>query len=299
MPLAFVPSPASDLVHLGPVPVRLQALFIVAGIAVAIAVAERRYRARGGRPGVIMDIAAWAVPAGVLPAAAGSFLAPARSGFWQGVRAWDAALGFGGAAALGGLAAWAACRRMSGRARPARRRAGRAPGRSAGREEIRLREVAAAAAPAIAFGYALAVLGDWAAQQGYGKPSSLWWAVEITPAHRLPGYENFATFQPLFGYRALWAVTAGIGLAWLIRRLALPGDEAIAVLAACYGACGFALLWLGIGHLPVVLGPREGELGDAAALAGAAAYLARALRKRAASRQGHHNPALERDSPVM
>ncbi|MGH3172002.1 MAG: prolipoprotein diacylglyceryl transferase family protein, partial [Trebonia sp.] len=70
-------------------PVRIQALFIVAGVVLAIAYAERRYRAAGGEPGVIIDVAVWAIPAGLIPAALGSFLAPVHAGFWQGVRTWD------------------------------------------------------------------------------------------------------------------------------------------------------------------------------------------------------------------
>lgn len=318
MPLASLPSPARAVWHLGAVPVRVQALFIVAGIIVAIALAERRFTSAGGHRGVITDVAAWAVPAGLIPAAVGSFLVPVHAGFWHGVRMWDEALGFPGAAALGTLAAWAACRQMSGRwqlPRGPRRRGGR-PGRgprtrpwqrvrsgvprqARRRDRVQLRDVAGAVAPAVAFGYAVAQLGGWAAQEGYGQPSSLWWAVEISPANRLAGYENFATFQPVFLYQALWAITVGACLLWLIRRFTLPGDQAFAILVAAYGAGGFGLFWLGIGHLPLVLGLRAGELGDAVVLAGAAAYLARALHRRTTSRQVPHKSALERDSPVM
>lgn len=323
MLLAYIPSPMRATWHLGPVPVRVQALFIVAGIVLAIVVAERRYAAAGGRPGVIMDVAVLAIPAGLIPAALGAFLAPAHAGFWQGVRSWDEALGYPGAAALGTLAAWAACRRMSGRWRftgrrsAARRSAGRRPAGRRGRrgvpgrggparfapnrrrDRVRFADVAGAVAPAMAFGYALAELGGWAAQEGYGRPSSLWWAVEISPAHRLSGYENFATFQPVFAYQALWAVATGIGLIWLTRRFTVTGDRAFAIQAAAYAAGGFGLFWLGIGHLPLVLGLRAGELGDAMVLVGAVVYLARTRRKRTTSLQIPHKSALERDSPVM
>lgn len=303
MPLAYIPSPARAVWHLGPVPVRIQALFIVAGIALAVVLAERRYRAAGGRPGVITDVAVWAVPAGLIPAALGAFLLDAHSGFWQVVRTWDEALGFPGAAALGSFAAWAACRHMSGRWRFTRRRP--RPRRQGDRihlrhgDRIQLRDVAGAVAPALAFGYAVAELGSWAAQEGYGQPSSLWWAVQVSPLHRLSGYENFATFQPVFMYQALWAVTTGVGLVWLTRRYTVTGDRAFAIQAAAYAAGGFGLFWLGIGHLPLVLGLRAGELGDAVVLVGAVAYLARTRRKRAGSLQIPHKSALERDSPVM
>jgi prolipoprotein diacylglyceryltransferase len=145
----------------------------------------------------------------------------------------------------------------------------------------------------------VAAAGNWFAQQGYGHPSSLWWAVAISPAHRPSGYENFATFQPIFLYQAIWSVLTGVMVAWAARRFALPGERVFALWAAAYAAGGFALFWLGIGHLPVVLGLRAGELGDAVVLVGATVYLARTRRMRTKPFQPPQKPALERDSPVM
>lgn len=283
MPLAYIPSPPRSSWHLGPLPMRAQALCVIAGILLAIWIAERRYRAAGGAPGVIADVAAWAVPAGLIPAAIGALLASAHSGAWQAVRTGDAVIGYPGAAALGTLAAWLACRRL----------------RDRDGQRVRLGPVAGATAPAIAFGQAVAAIGGWFAQQGYGRPSSLWWAVAVSPAHRPAGYENFPTFQPIFLYQALWDVAAGITLIWAARRFALPGERVFAVGAAAYAAGGFGMFWLGIGHLPVVLGLRAGELGDAAVLVGATVYLARTRRMRTKPLQGAQRPALERDSSVM
>jgi prolipoprotein diacylglyceryltransferase len=283
MPLAHIPSPPRSVWHLGPVPLRLQALCVIAGILLALWIADRRYRAGGGEPGVIADVAAWAVPAGLIPAALGTILAPVHTGPWQAVRTWDAVIGFPGAAALGTLAAWLACRRLRG---PRGQR-------------IRLGQVAGAVAPAMAFGQAMVAIGEWFAQQGYGRPSAVWWSVEIPPAHRLQGYENFATFQPIFLYQALWDVAVGASLIWAARRFALPGERLFALAAAAYAAGGFGLFWLGIGHLPVILGLRAGELGDAIVLVGAIVYLARTRRMRPTPLQNAQKPALESDSSVM
>jgi prolipoprotein diacylglyceryltransferase len=277
MALASIPSPPRSSWHLGPLPVRAQALCVVAGILLGLWLAERRYREDGGAPGVITDVAAWAVPAGLIPAALGVLLARARHAPWDDVRTWGEVIGFPGAVALGVAAAWVACRRRG----------------------IRLGPVAGAAAPAIVFGQALAALGNWFAQQGYGRPSSLPWAVAISPAHRPRGYENFATFQPMFLYQALWAVTTGAVVVWAAKRFSLPGKRVFGLQAAAYAAAGFGLFWLGIGHLPVVLGLRAGELGDAVVLIGAAAYLVRTRRMRIKPHSAAHKPALERDSSVM
>jgi prolipoprotein diacylglyceryltransferase len=307
--VAFLPSPARGLWHLGPIPFRAQELAIVAGIIVAIVIADRRYRNSGGPRGVITDIAAWAIPAGLIPAAVGTLTAQARTQPWQGVHSVDAIVGFPGAVALGTLAAWLGCRRLRPPSPPSPAVPGSAaatlaspapatPFAPAGRR-VKFAPVLAAAAPAIAFGAAVAQLGAWFTQQGFGHPSSLPWAVEISPVHRPQGYENFATFTPIFLYQAIWYVTAGIAVMVVARRLGLSGSRVFALGAAAYAVAGFGLFWLGIGHLPMIFGLRAGELGDAAVLVGSAAYLARTRRTRINSVQAAHKPALESDSPVM
>ena len=205
MPLASIPSPGHAAWRFGPVPVRAYALCVIAGIIVAVLVAERRYRRSGGRPGVILDVAAWAIPFGLIGAVVHAVLLDTRHDFGHAHRLWHAAtagvgaIGVPGAVALGVAGAWIACRRAG----------------------VALGPVAGAAAPAVAFGLAAGGLGNWWAQQIYGPPSTWWWAVEISPVHRVPGYENYATFQPVFGYQSLWEVLAGLGVIWAARRFAL------------------------------------------------------------------------------
>ena len=62
MSVAYLPSPSQGVWHLGALPVRAYALFIVAGVLVAFGITGLRYRARGGEPGVILDVATWAIP---------------------------------------------------------------------------------------------------------------------------------------------------------------------------------------------------------------------------------------------
>jgi prolipoprotein diacylglyceryltransferase len=61
-----IPSPSSGVWHLGPLPLRGYALAIILGIVAAIWIGERRWVARGGRPGDVQDIAIWAVPFGLV-----------------------------------------------------------------------------------------------------------------------------------------------------------------------------------------------------------------------------------------
>src|SRR5271166_7151540 len=215
MPLASIPSPGHAAWRLGPLTIRAYALCVIAGILVAVA--SRRYRRSDGRgvarPGVILDVAAWAIPFGLAGAAAHAILLDTRHDFRHAFRLWHTAtvgvavIGVPGAVALGTAGAWIACRRAG----------------------VRLGPVAGAAAPGLAFGAALAHLGGWFSQQTYGRPSALPWAVAIAPVHRVPGYENFATFEPVFAYEALWCAVAGGLVLWATRRFTLLGERAFAL----------------------------------------------------------------------
>ena len=261
MPLASIPGPGHTAWRLGPLPLRAYALCVTAGIIVAVMVASRRYRRNGGRPGVMLDVAAWAVPFGLAGAAAHALLIDTRHDFSRHYHLWHAAtgavaaIGVPGAVALGAAGAWIACRRA----------------------RVPLGPVAGAAAPAVMFGLAIGGLGNWWTQQFYGHPSTWWWAVPISPTHRAPGYENYSTFQPVFVYQALWDVAVGFGLIWAARRLALTGERTFMLCAAAYAAGGLWIEAMRIGPLPRVLGVRYGEVGDAVvfALAVAGLYLTR------------------------
>ena len=268
MPLASIPSPGHAAWRLGPLPLRAYALCVIAGIIVAVVVAGRRYRRSGGQAGVILDVAAWAIPFGVAGALAHAILLDARHDFTHAYRLWHAAttsvaaIGVPGAVALGAAGAWVACRR-------------------AGPQNLPLGPVAGAAAPAVAFGLAIGGLGNWWAQQFYGRPSSWWWSVRISPEHRVPGYENYATFQPAFLYQSLWEVALGFAVIWAARRFELSGERTFMLCAAGYAAGGLWVESVRVGPLPHVLGIRYGALGDMAVfvLAVAGMYLTRPRRR--------------------
>ncbi len=255
--------------------VRAYALCVVAGIGVALLVASRRYRRGGGRAGVILDVAAWAVPFGLIGAAAHGLLIAARHDFthvhrlWHTVTVGIAAIGVPGAVALGTVGAWIACRRASPGGQP--------PQTPPQGHSLKLGPVAGAAAPAVMFGLAVAGLGNWWTQQFYGPPSAWWWAVQISPTHRAPGYETYATFQPAFVYQSLWDVAVGLCVIWAGRRFALSGERTFMLCAACYAVGSFWVESVRIGPQPQVLGVRYGALGDVAVfvLAVAGLYLTR------------------------
>ena len=64
----FIPSPSQGVWYLGPIPLRAYALAILTGIFLACLWASRRYKARGGDPELIVDLAIWVVPIGIIGA---------------------------------------------------------------------------------------------------------------------------------------------------------------------------------------------------------------------------------------
>ena len=65
MPL-HIPSPPTAGIHIGPAYIHLYGLMYVIGITLAIWITRRRWRAAGGDPALVADVALWAVPAGII-----------------------------------------------------------------------------------------------------------------------------------------------------------------------------------------------------------------------------------------
>jgi prolipoprotein diacylglyceryltransferase len=255
--VAFLPSPARAVWYLGPLPVRGAALCVVAGIVLAIWWADRRYRGVGGAPGTVLRLSLAAVPAGFVGARMyslaigyGAYFGPGHGAFGI-ARIWDGGLGLPGGIAAGALAVWLAARRAG----------------------LRLAPLAGALAPALPAGLAVADWGDWFTQQVYGQPSALPWAVEITPARRFPGYENYATFQPTFLYQSLWDAAVAAGLVWGIRRFMLSGDRALVIALAVEVPARYATDVLRIGRPSWALAPQVEALAVLLGVLSAAGYL--------------------------
>src|SRR5205807_5928016 len=74
------------------------------------------------------------------------------------------------------------------------------------------------AAPGLLCAQAIGRVGNYFNQELFGKPSTLPWARKIDPAHRPPGYSQFATYQPTFLYEIIWNLLLAGVLIWLVRR---------------------------------------------------------------------------------
>src|SRR4051812_38017618 len=109
---AFIPSPPSNGVQLGPLFIHAYGMAYLVAVLVAIAIVRRRWAARGGDPALVQDVAIVAFPAGIVGGRL-YFLATSCA----------ALIGTGSA---GGLAGRRGCRRRDhGRSPPRGRGAGR------------------------------------------------------------------------------------------------------------------------------------------------------------------------------
>jgi prolipoprotein diacylglyceryl transferase len=232
------------------------ALCAALGVLIGLWLTEHRYRTAGGRPGQVLDLALIAVPAALAGARAqrvllDSQLQAAVARDWvEFFRVWDGGLGLPGALLAVAPVLWWWCRRRS----------------------VALGPVLAAGAPGLAFGHAVFVWGYWFTRNWYGRPSALPWAVQISPLLRVPGYQAFSSFQPLFLYESAWDAVSGVVALIVISRFALRGDRALALAAGLVAAGWFSVSVLF--GAPPRLGGSWGELGIAFGVAAiAAAYL--------------------------
>ena len=192
-----IPSPPVSGFHLGPLFVHFYGLMYVVGITLAIVITRRRWRAMGGDPALVGDVALWAVPAGII---GGRIYFDITTPFditphaWYGPFAvWSGGLGIWGGIAGGAAAGiWRV------------RRSGASGGAFAN-----------AVAPALLVAQAAGRIGNYFNQELFGKPTGLPWGLEIAPASRPGGYAQFTTFQPTFLYELIFDLALAAGLVWL------------------------------------------------------------------------------------
>ncbi|CQD13347.1 prolipoprotein diacylglyceryl transferase [Mycobacterium lentiflavum] len=227
----YFPSPPQGVWHLGPLPIRAYALFIITGIVVALIIGDRRWAARGGQRGVIYDIALWVVPFGLIGGRLyhlatdwRTYWGPGGAGFGAAFRIWDGGLGIWGAVALGVLGAWIGCRRLG----------------------IPLPAFLDSVAPGIILAQAIGRLGNYFNQELYGRETTLPWGLEIfyrrdpsgyIDPHSLDGVSTgqlAVVVQPTFLYELLWNVLVFAILLYIDRRYAIGHGRLFAAYVALY-----------------------------------------------------------------
>ena len=228
--LAYIPSPDRGVWYLGPIPIRAYALFIIVGIVVAVLWSERRFVARGGAPGIVTDVAVFAVPFGLVGGRLYHVATDWQTYFGPGgdpigaLKIWQGGLGIWGAVALGAVGAWIGCRRR----------------------KVPLSFFADAVAPGIIVAQAIGRLGNYFNQELYGDPTTLPWGLEIyrrvDPGTGAPDALGgialdrtpIEIVQPTFLYELIWNLIVAAIVVWADRRFKLGHGRAFAVYVAGY-----------------------------------------------------------------
>ena len=215
----FIPSPSISNIQIGPLTIHFYALCLITGIIAAWIIGLRRWRARGGRTESFETVLIWTIPLGIAGARfyhvlthLGDYFGPGINP-WSVFFIWEGGIAIYGAVGFGALACWWASRR----------------------QQISFPALADSLAPGIAVGQALGRIGNWFNQELYGQPTDLPWGLEIDPAHRAPGFEQYETFHPTFAYEAIWNLSvAGVTL-WADRKFRLGRGKVFALYVALYG----------------------------------------------------------------
>ncbi|HEV3034927.1 MAG TPA: prolipoprotein diacylglyceryl transferase [Solirubrobacteraceae bacterium] len=231
LPTAYLPSPPSNGFYLGPLFVHAYGLAYVFAVLAAVTIAARRWEAVGGNRQLVYDVALWGFPAGVIGGRL-YFIATSWNEvpphWWGPFAVWDGGLGIWGGIALGALAGIWVLRRHG----------------------ANVPLFMNAAAPALLVAQAIGRVGNYFNQELFGGPSTLPWALEISPAHRPAGYAQFATFQPTFLYELIWNLLLAGALVWLghHRKIRPPGLFALYVAGYSFARIGEELLRVDPAH---------------------------------------------------
>lgn len=221
-----IPTPSVSSFSVGPLTIHFYALCIIAGIAIAIYLGDKRYRRAGGSKNVVADVAIAAVPAGIVGGRLYHLVTSPDAYFgshgrpMDAFKIWNGGMGIWGAVALGTLVAWWQHERLRRRGRDGM---------------LSFAAFADALAPGLLFAQAIGRFGNWFNGELFGRPTTLPWGLQIPLELRPTGYEAYKTFQPTFLYEALWCVFVAIIL-MLLERKFKPGQGFLFYIAAyCVG----------------------------------------------------------------
>ncbi len=192
--------------HIGPLDIHFYALILVTAILISTWYTSRRAKSRGENPEIVWDIITWALIPGIIGARLYHVLTPTPASglttqyYFQHpleiLAIWNGGLGIYGAVLGGalGVALYAKYHHVS---------------------VLKWLDLAM---PGLLLAQAIGRWGNFVNHELYGAPTTLPWAVVIPPEKRLPGYEQYSTFHPLFLYESLWNLASFAFMLWLERR---------------------------------------------------------------------------------
>lgn len=229
-----------------PIPIHAYALCILAGIIAATVLTGYRLKQRGADAGVVLDIALWAVPFGIIGGRIFHVLTHPDDYFGPGkdllktLYIWEGGMAIFGALILGAVGTLIGCR-LAG---------------------VRFWSFADALAPSLLLAQAFGRLGNYFNHELFGLPTNLPWGLQIesTNAAFPAGLPAGTLFHPTFLYEIIWNLI-GVGVLlflerrWRLGKVIVPfvGVEVLAPKAGAYRfqwgkVLGLYLIWYGVGR---------------------------------------------------
>jgi prolipoprotein diacylglyceryl transferase len=253
--------------EIGPLTIHYYALCIIMGIAVAIWLGDKRFRAHAvnGRS-VVSEVAITAVPVGIIGGRIYHVISSPSAYFGangnpvDALKIWQGGLGIWGAISLGILGAYVRYRTLQKR--------------------IDLPSFAVfvdALAPGILFAQAIGRFGNWFNGELFGRPLDTWWALDVPTRYRPFGYSQFESFHPTFLYEAIWCTFVATLLIVFGKRLKAGQVFAAYVFAYCFGR--FFIELIRIDSANTIAGLRVNVWVSVIVAIGAALIFARGSRK--------------------
>jgi prolipoprotein diacylglyceryl transferase len=221
--LGAIPSPAQNVLEVGPLTIYFYGVLIAVGVIVAIVVSRKRYVRFGGDGEFFEKMAIWAVIIGFLGARSayvlthsGNFIDRPYAVFFI----WEGGLALYGGLLFGALTIIFMVNRKGGD----------------------LFAIGDATAIGIPLAQAIGRLGNWFNQELFGTPTTLPWGLEIAPQYRPPQFADVATFHPTFLYELVWNAFILVPLIlWLEKRGKLAKGASFGIYIAMYA---FIRFWM-------------------------------------------------------
>ena len=250
---AYLPSPSTGVLHLGPFPLRAYAVCIIVGVIVACWLGDRRWVERGGVKGTVWDVAGLAVPGGIIGARIYHVItSPAQYQAHpvQALFIWRGGLGIPGGILGGVIVGVIVCRRRG----------------------ILPLPLADAIAPGVVLAQAIGRFGNYFNQELFGRPTTLPWGLTINPDNpdAVPGAQ---AYHPTVLYESLWDVGVALVVLWADRRYKLGGGRVFALYLALYAVGRFWIEALRIDQAQHFLGLRLNDYVMGVIFAAAVSFL--------------------------
>lgn len=215
-------------------------IMVGAVLAAFLAVREAKFREQDGE--IIWDLLPWILIFGIIGARIWHIFTPPASMLINGqnpyfiyplnmFKIWNGGLGIPGAVMGGALTLFVYCRV----------------------KKLSFATWVDIIAPGLALAQAIGRWGNFVNQELYGLPSNLPWAIYIDPAHRMPGFENVATYHPTFLYEFLWNLL-NMGVLLLLGHKyssKLKQGDLFLIYLLIYSAGRFALEFVRLDYSPI------------------------------------------------